>query len=274
MKRFGEGSGETCDAACSGRPSTARDLSHIQQAEELRRWTCEELSEQLDISTMTVHRILTRDLRMRKVGSTSSVTRTAARISGISTRLLRHHMNESHLLNKIVAIDETWIQSYDPELKWQTSEWRHLGSPCPIKFRQKPSSENVDSCLQHCWYGSLLLCTRRRLSTLGITAPALNTAEKKTTAAITYYPPWQRYSTRGSHRSRAAREISMGVSSSPSIQPGLESVGWRSPWEDSVLEARRRSKHLSVGSFKTLERNKPLEGIGELARVLGQGGST
>ena len=44
-------------------------------------------------------------------------------------------------LHRIMTVDETWIRSYTPELKRQSSEWRHTESPCPKRCRtlQDPS---------------------------------------------------------------------------------------------------------------------------------------
>lgn len=74
-KRFEEGSSDTKDAARCGRliSATGLDQEILQEVEELlqddRRWTCEELSEKLDISAVSVYRILTQDLVMRKVAA-------------------------------------------------------------------------------------------------------------------------------------------------------------------------------------------------------------
>ena len=43
------------------------------------------------------------------------------------------------MLNNIVTIGETWIRAYEPELKRQSAEWIHEGSPRTYKFRQNPS---------------------------------------------------------------------------------------------------------------------------------------
>ena len=40
------------------------------------------------------------------------------------------------LNNSVVAIDETWIQSFEPELKYQSSEWHTPNSPRPVKYRR------------------------------------------------------------------------------------------------------------------------------------------
>ena len=44
------------------------------------------------------------------------------------------------MLSNIITIDETWVRAYEPELKRQSAEWRHEGSPRRQKFRQNPSS--------------------------------------------------------------------------------------------------------------------------------------
>ena len=40
------------------------------------------------------------------------------------------------MLQRIVAIDETWIRSFEPELKRQSSKWHTKDSPRPLKFRR------------------------------------------------------------------------------------------------------------------------------------------
>ena len=43
------------------------------------------------------------------------------------------------MLNNIITIDETWVRAYEPELKRQSAERRHEGTPKRQKFRQNPS---------------------------------------------------------------------------------------------------------------------------------------
>ena len=40
------------------------------------------------------------------------------------------------MLQQIIAINETWIWSFEPELKRQSREWHSKNSPRPVKFRQ------------------------------------------------------------------------------------------------------------------------------------------
>ena len=49
---------------------------------------------------------------------------------------LQHYECEGEaFLRRIIAIDETWAKSYEPELKCQSKEWRHHGNK---QFDQPP----------------------------------------------------------------------------------------------------------------------------------------
>ena len=53
---------------------------------------------------------------------------------------LKRNQNEGeNFLNNIITVDETWVRAYEPELKRQSAEWRHEGSPRRQNFRQNPS---------------------------------------------------------------------------------------------------------------------------------------
>ena len=47
------------------------------------------------------------------------------------------------MLNRIIAVNETWAWAYEPELKRQSNEWDHHGSPLRHKFWQNPSPIKV-----------------------------------------------------------------------------------------------------------------------------------
>ena len=42
-----------------------------------------------------------------------------------------------------MAIDETWLRSYEPELKSQSTEWHSPASPRPAKFRRKETLKQL-----------------------------------------------------------------------------------------------------------------------------------
>ena len=58
------------------------------------------------------------------------------RVEIAQTHLNRHENEGDQFINRIVAIDETWLHSYEPELKSQSSEWHTPSSPRPAKFRR------------------------------------------------------------------------------------------------------------------------------------------
>ena len=62
---------------------------------------------------------------------------------------LERHQNEGENLNNIITIDVTWVRAYEPELKRQTAEWRHEGSPRREKFRQHPSPVKLMAILSY-----------------------------------------------------------------------------------------------------------------------------
>jgi len=49
----------------------------------------------------------------------------------------------NNFLLRLVTMDETWFYHYDPEIKQQSMEWRHSGSPYPKKFRVQKSAGKV-----------------------------------------------------------------------------------------------------------------------------------
>ena len=66
------------------------------------------------------------------------------------------------MLQRIVAIDETWIRSFEPELKRQSSEWHTKDSPRPLKFRR---SQNCPKMLMIFAYDFRGVLTAHRVPT-------------------------------------------------------------------------------------------------------------
>ena len=59
------------------------------------------------------------------------------------------------MLQQIVAIDETWIQSFEPELKRQSSEWHTKNSPRPVKFRRSQNCAKMLMIFVYDFHGVL-----------------------------------------------------------------------------------------------------------------------
>ena len=49
------------------------------------------------------------------------------------TLLDRYEREGDDFIVRIVAMDETWIRWYEPNLKRQSNEWKHSGIPRPKK---------------------------------------------------------------------------------------------------------------------------------------------
>jgi hypothetical protein len=71
--------------------------------EEDRRKSCEEIAHEANLSTASVFKIVTQTLQKRKV-----------------VKWVPHEAEGEQFLNRIVAIDETWIRDFEePQLKSQ-----------------------------------------------------------------------------------------------------------------------------------------------------------
>ena len=44
--------------------------------------------------------------------------------------------SEPHFLKKVITRDESWVYSYDAEMKAQSFQWTSPNSPCPEKAQQ------------------------------------------------------------------------------------------------------------------------------------------
>ena len=102
------------------------------------------MAQELEISVGSVHTILRNHLKMRKVSARWVPHRLtsdqAERRLEVATHLLSRFDSEGQdFLSRIVAIDETWVSSYEPELKRQSAEWHTPSSTRPAKYRRTQS---------------------------------------------------------------------------------------------------------------------------------------
>ena len=116
----------------SRRPVEVTDKFHIEKVKERlnedRRYTCDELAERIDISHGSVYTISTRHLKVRQIAARwvpkhLTWAQMTDRVETAKRQLIRYENEGNHCFNRIVAIDETWLRNYEPELKSQSSEW-------------------------------------------------------------------------------------------------------------------------------------------------------
>ena len=92
-----------------------------------RRATCEEISQAAWISPTSVFRIFTNDLQKRKICARwvphcLTAERKQKRLEIATLPRQRYNVEGQEFLYRIVAIDETWVRDFEPELKSQSNE--------------------------------------------------------------------------------------------------------------------------------------------------------
>jgi len=146
-QRFREGRLSIENDPKSGRPRTSTDDQSVERAlqipEEDRRMTCKEIAHAAGISRASAYRILTERLHKCRIAARwvphdLSEEQKCRRLETAQQLLHRFCEEGNKFLQKVVAIDETWIRDFEPELKSQSSEWRGKDSPRPKKIQEGP----------------------------------------------------------------------------------------------------------------------------------------
>jgi len=57
--------------------------------------------------------------------------------------MLDYANRDTEFLNIVTTGDESWVYGYDPEIRVQSSQWKHSASPRPKKARQVQSNVKV-----------------------------------------------------------------------------------------------------------------------------------
>ena len=98
-----------------------------------RRLTLRMISSELNLNRFTVHKILTRDLDMRKLWAKmvpkNLTTEQKANRRDVCIDLLDRLEREPEFFSRVITGDESWILEYDPETKRQSGEWQLQISP-------------------------------------------------------------------------------------------------------------------------------------------------
>ena len=101
--------------------------------EDDRRRPLQELQAHTGIDQTTMHKILREYLHTRKIAAkwvphALAEQQKCCRYEPCCIHL-ESYQNGENMLNNIITTDETWVSAYEPELKRQSAEWRHEGSP-------------------------------------------------------------------------------------------------------------------------------------------------
>ncbi len=122
------------------KPRTGRSQVNIDAVQHAirqdRRLTVEALSVQTGIPPATIHRILKKDRKLsrkcaRMVPRLLTPRQLRERMDCCQT-MLRATRRSQRVLKTIVTMDESWVYTYDPELRSQSSQWLAEGEDRPI----------------------------------------------------------------------------------------------------------------------------------------------
>jgi len=127
---------ETYNLPQSGRPSTITDPEHEEKLEQLmqesRAWRIEDLADELSLSYGSTWRLL-HSMGYRKISSKwvphELTPNQMENRREICAKLVNRYSDDPSFVNHIIAIDETWIKSYDPTDAQLSREWRLPGEP-------------------------------------------------------------------------------------------------------------------------------------------------
>ena len=149
-KRFKEGRESVRDDERCRRSKEVRTPELIGQIKNFmdkgRRVSIETISAQFHVSVGTVHAIIRKELKMRKicVKFVPKVLREDQKERHHDSREMVKLINsDPAVLDALVTCDESWIYCYDPETKRQSSQWKHAGSPRPKKARHSKSTHKL-----------------------------------------------------------------------------------------------------------------------------------
>ena len=147
-KRLEEGMESVRDNERCGRSKEVKTPELIGQIKNYmdkdRRVSIEIISAQFDVSVGTVHTIIRKDLKMRKI-----CARFVPRVLREDQKERRCHdsrkmvvliNSDPTVLDALMTCEESWFYCYDPETKRQSPQWKYTGSPTPKRVRQSKST--------------------------------------------------------------------------------------------------------------------------------------
>ena len=147
--RFKNGRTSTANDDRSGRPSTAKTPSKVEQVraavnQDRRRRTIHDLCSEIGIAYGSYQRILTEQLNMHRIAAkfvprVLTQDQKDSRVA-IGQELKETVINDPTLLLNVITGDESIVYAYDSETKLHSSQWKNPGPPRPKKARMQKAN--------------------------------------------------------------------------------------------------------------------------------------
>ncbi len=154
----------TKDSPHTGRPTSKRVQATLddvrEQLQDDKHKTVRQIAFSANVSKTTAHKILRKDLQLRKLTPKYVPKVLTQRQKDFHVRLstdnVRSLEQDPGLLTRIIATDESWVFTYDPRTKFADMEWTAPNVPCPRKVRRSRSQRKTMLILYFHSHGTIL----------------------------------------------------------------------------------------------------------------------
>ena len=141
----------TSDHKRCGRPRSARVEAKIAELRQSilddRRLTIQQLAQKVSVSATSVQKMVKKDLKVKKLAPKFVMTALTAQQRksrmDVSRRNAQKIDSDRTILDRLIAVDESWIYTYDPRTKQADMEWTFDGEPCPRKALRSRSQRKI-----------------------------------------------------------------------------------------------------------------------------------
>jgi len=109
-----------------------------------RRRTIHDIAEEVGIVYGPCQRVLTEELGMHHAVARILTADQKQQRVNVCTELCQLATDDETFLSRAITGDESWVYSYDPETKQQSSQWKS-----PTSSRPKKGQTGEKQCQQH-----------------------------------------------------------------------------------------------------------------------------
>ncbi len=138
----------------------AKERQVLEKLDEDKRVTIRELAEYTDMSKSTMHKLLRKDMKMRKlspkfVPKVLTAAQKAVRVQICQDNITKLEADPG-ILSRLIATDESWVFTYDLCTKKADMQWTRPDEPRPRKALRSHSQRKVLLILYFDSHGPLL----------------------------------------------------------------------------------------------------------------------